>query len=581
MAKRKKGNRQSDKAQFLVQIGLFIGILFFVNILANARIGGKALYAYLDMTEEKRFTLTPATADMLEQLDDVVFIRVLLEGEFPAGFKRLQSAAQDVLDDFRGVSGFVEYEFENPNDGTVDEINERRKILREQGIVPTQLTVKGVEGTERKMIYPYAIVYYKNRNIAVNLLENEVPGMPQEVTLNNSVGLLEYKLASAISRLQTTRKPNVLFTEGHGELRPIETADLQKDLLNYYEIGRVNLDSVVAIGEDCSVLIVAKPTQPFSERDKFKIDQYVMNGGKVVWLLDKVRVDLDSLQGRAKYYPNEYDLNLDDLLFRYGIRIQPNLVLDMQSSSVPLVVGMQGNAPQFDNFRYPYHPVIAPQGQHPIVKNMGLINLKYPSTIDLDVTVKTEVEKTPLLQSSRNTRVQFIPVEMNFEFLRYDLEPDKFNQEPQTLGLLLEGQFPSLYQNRVTEAMLGGLRELGMEYKAESLPTKMVVISDGDLARNKVARDGQSYSPLGYNEFDKYLFANKDLLSNIMEYLVDENGVIQARGKEVKLRLLDSVRARDEKSWWQLVNIGLPLVFLGIFGLIYNGLRRRRFGRAA
>ncbi|TXB62777.1 gliding motility-associated ABC transporter substrate-binding protein GldG [Phaeodactylibacter luteus] len=581
MAKRKKGNRQSDKAQFLVQMGLFIGILFFVNILANARIGGKALYTYLDMTEEKRFTLTPATADMLEQLDDVVFIRVLLEGEFPAGFKRLQSAAQDVLDDFRGVSGFVEYEFENPNDGTVDEINERRKILREQGIVPTQLTVKGVEGTERKMIYPYAIVYYKNRNIAVNLLENEVPGMPQEVTLNNSVGLLEYKLANAISRLQTTRKPNVLFTEGHGELRPIETADLQKDLLNYYEIGRVNLDSVVAIGEDCSVLIVAKPTQPFSERDKFKIDQYVMNGGKVVWLLDKVRVDLDSLQGRSKYYPNEYDLNLDDLLFRYGIRIQPNLVLDMQSSSVPLVVGMQGNAPQFDNFRYPYHPVIAPQGQHPIVKNMGLINLKYPSTIDLDVTVKTEVEKIPLLQSSRNTRVQFIPVEMNFEFLRYDLEPDKFNQEPQTLGLLLEGQFPSLYQNRVTEAMLGGLRELGMEYKAESLPTKMVVISDGDLARNKVARDGQSYSPLGYNEFDKYLFANKDLLSNVLEYLVDENGVIQARGKEVKLRLLDSVRARDEKSWWQLFNIGLPLVFLGIFGLIYNGLRRRRFARAA
>ncbi len=569
--------KKQQKTQFILQLALFFGILLFLNILANARIAGQPMYAYLDMTEEKRFTLTDPTRELLRDLDDVVYIRVLLDGEFPAGFKRLQDATQDILDDFRGVSGYVEYEFVNPNSGTPEEINERRKNLRDQGITPTQLTVKGVEGTERKMIYPYAIVYYKNRNLAVNLLENDVPGMPQERTLNNSVGLLEYKLANAVQRLRSTVQPNILFTTGHGELEPIQTADLQKTLNEYYQFGRIHLDSIVYIGEEADLLIVAKPTQPFSERDKFKIDQYIMQGGKVMWLLDKVRVDLDSLQGRTQYYPNEYDLGLDDLLFRYGIRLQPNLILDLQSSSIPLVVGMQGNAPQFDNFRYPYHPVVAPKADHPIVNNLGLVNFKYPSTVDLDVVTKTPVEKTPLLQSSDNTRVQYIPVEMNFEFLRYDLDPAKFKTEPQTIALLLEGTFPSLYQNRVTDAMLQGLQELGLEYRAQSTPTKMLVISDGDIARNKVGRDGKQFSPLGYNEFDKYQFANKDLLVNAIEYMIAENGVIQARGKDVKLRLLDSVEAQEYKTYWQLLNIGLPLVFLAAFGLVYNYVRRRRF----
>lgn len=572
---------QQTKAQFILQIALFAGILLFLNILANARIGGQALYTALDMTEEQRYTLTPTSRNLLEDLDDVIFVRVLLEGEFPAGFKRLQSATRDMLDDFRSVSGYIEYEFDNPNSGTNEDINRRRKSLQEQGISPTQLTVKGAEGTERKLIYPYAIVYYRNRTAVVNLLENEVPGRSQEQTLNNSLSLLEYKFSRAIQRLQFSRKPNILFTMGHGELSPMETADLQKALNNYYEFGMLDLSSIVNIGEEADVLIVAKPTQPFSERDKFKLDQYIMNGGKVLWLMDKVRVDLDSLQGRSKYYPNEYDLNLDDLLFRYGIRIQPNLILDLQSTSVPLVVGMQGNAPQFDNFPYPYHPVIAPDSDHPVAKNLGLINLKYPSTIDLNVEIKTEIEKIPLLRSSANTRLQYIPVEMNFEFLRYDLDPSKFDKGPQVVALLLEGIFPSLYENRATESLLSGLQELGLEFRTRSEPTKMLVVSDGDIIRNKVSRDGNSFSPLGYNEFDKYLFANKDFLISALEYMIDDGGVIQARSKEVKLRLLDTVKAKEEKGFWQVLNVALPLLFLVAFGFGYNAWRRRRFGKIA
>ena len=574
-------NRKSKKVQSLVQLVLFAGILLFVNILGNARVGGKALYGYLDLTEEKRYTLTKPTTGLLEEMDDVVFIRVLLDGEFPAGFKRLQSATQDLLDDFRSVSGYIEYEFEDPGAGTVEEINKRREILSKDGINPVNLRVKDSDGTAERLIYPYAIVYYKNRNLVIKLLENEVPGVPPEVILNNSVGLLEYKFSNAIQKLKLSRRPNILFTTGHGELEPMQTADLHKTLREYYEIGRIDLDSVVNIGAEASILIVAKPRFPFSEKDKFKIDQFVMNGGKVMWLIDKVRIDLDSLQGREHYYPNEYDLNLDDQLFKYGIRIQPDLVLDMQSSRIPLATGIVGNAPQFDYFKYPYHLVVTPGSKHPVVKSLGAVNMLYPSSIDTSVTIKTGVTKTTLLQSSRNTRIQFIPVEMDFEFLRYDLDPAKFNKAPQALAMLLDGTFPSLYENRVTSEMSSGLRDLGLEYKSTSVPTRMIVVSDGDIARNTVNRDGTSYSPLGYNEFERYLFANRDFMVNAIEYLLDDKGLIEARGKEVKLRLLDTVKAKSEAQFWQIINIVLPIIFLVIFGLIYNWSRRRRYANAA
>ncbi|MCB0599188.1 MAG: gliding motility-associated ABC transporter substrate-binding protein GldG [Lewinellaceae bacterium] len=570
-------NTNNRKAQSLLQLLLFAGVLLFLNILANARIGGRALYAAVDMTEEQRYTLTGATRNLLENLDDVVYVKVLLEGDFPAGFKRLQAATRDVLDDFRSASGYIEYEFEDPGAGTTEQVNQRREQLSKDGVNPINLRVKGVEGTSEKLIYPYAVIYYKNRNFIVNLLENEMPGVPPEVTLNNSVGLLEYKLANAIQKLQLARKPNIVFTSGQGELNPMETADLEKSLREFYETGRVNLDSVVSIGPEAAALIIAKPTLPFSEKNKFKIDQYIMGGGKVLWLLDKVAVSLDSLRGRQNYYPNEYDLNLDDMLFKYGLRIQPDLVLDIQCSTIPLATGMVGNAPQFDYFRYPYHLVVAPQSNHPVVKSLGAVNLLYASSIDTSVQTKTGVEKTVLLQSSRNTRVQLIPVEMNFEFLRYDLDPTKFDQGPRALALALEGVFPSVYENRVTASMLDGLNQLGLEFRPQSEPTRMIVVSDGDVAKNKINPSNQSFSPLGYNEFDRFLFANKDLLLNSLEYLLDDNGVIAARGKEVRLRLLDTVRAKQESAFWQLLNIGLPLAFLAVFGLFYNWVRRRRF----
>ncbi len=568
--------QKNKKIQSFIQFGLFLGLIILINILANIRFGNQALYTFLDLTEDKRYSLTQATRNLLRELDDVVYVQVLLAGEFPAGFKRLQRATQEILDDFRGESGFIEYAFEDPSNGTVEEINARREAYAKEGILPTTLRVKDNNETTSKLIYPYAQIFYKGRSIPVQLLENQVPGMPQEIVLNNSVGLLEYKLANAIQKLKTPVRKPIAFSTGHGELDRSQTADLERSLRSFYETGRINLDSTTYISQDLAALIIAKPTLPFSEKDKFKIDQYIMNGGKVLWLIDKLAVNLDSLS-RGLFLPKEFDLKLDDLLFRYGIRIQPNLVLDMNATVIPLAVGQIGNAPQFDNFVYPYHPIVVPSSDHPIVKSVDGVNLHYASSIDTSVRTKTEVQKISLLSTSANSRVQFLPVRMDFEFLRMGLDPNLYNKGRQAVAMALEGVFPSMYENRITQAMRQGLQDIGQSFVTESVPNRMVVVTDGDIAKSKINRRTNQVAPLGFNEYDGQIYSNKDFLLNTIEYLVDDTGLIEARGKEVKLRLLDTAKVDQEKTYWQALNLILPLLFLFLFGLIFNIVRKRRF----
>lgn len=565
-----------NKVQTLTNLGLLVVVIVLVNILANARFGDRAMYGYIDLTEDKRFTLTQGTKQLVRELDEVVFVRVLLEGDFPAGFKRLQNSTREVLSKFRGESKLLEFEFDDPSAGSVEEINARRKQLAEEGIRPINLRVKENQGTSEKLIYPHAIFYYKGRNIVVDLLENEVPGVPPEIILNNSIGLLEYKFANAIQKLQITAKPILIFSTGHGELEELETADLESSLRPYYDTGRLNLDSMSSVPKEVSALIIAKPRFPFSEKTKFKIDQYVMNGGKVLWMIDALRVDMDSLRTRDRYLATEYNLGLDDLLFRYGVRLKTNLVLDFQSTGIQLVTGMVGNAPQFDYFRYPYHLVALPRSNHPIVKSLNGVNLLYAGSIDT-VKTKTPVQKTILLESSRRSMLQHSPLTMDFEFMRYPLDSTKFNKPYQPLAVLLEGRFPSLYENRVSQDMLDMLEQIKRPFRAESEPTRMIVVADGDVAKNKVNLQQQSYSRLGYNEVDRFLFANKDFVINSIEYLLDDRGVVEARGKDVKLRMLDTVQAQEEKTQWRLVNIMFPLIALAGFGLGFNYWRRKRF----
>lgn len=571
----------SRRATVLVQLGLFAGVLLFLNILSNARFSGKPLYAQFDLTEEGRFTLTEGSRNLMRELDDVVYVNVLLEGNFPAGFKRLQGAARELLDDLRSESGYIEYDFEDPSEGSTEEVNERRKELSKDKIEPINLKVKEKDGSSQQLIYPYAICYYKGRSIAVNLLENEVPGVPPEVVLNNSVRLLEFKFASAIKKLKEDARPIIAFTTGHGELDPSETYDLEKTLRQFYDTGRIHLDSLISISTDASILIVAKPRGPFSEKDKFKLDQYVMNGGKIIWMLDKVRVDLDSLQGKKEYFPSEYDLNLEDLLFQYGVRLEPDMVLDMQCSPIPLTTGPVGANRNTDLFPYPYHIVVTPRTEHPIAKSLGPLNLFYAGSIKSDIGVSTDVKRTTLLESSPYSRFQFLPVGMDLNFARYELDASKFDKGAQNLAVLLEGTFPSMFKNRVNADMLSGLEQIGVAFKSQSVPTAMVVVSDGDLIKNKIKQSPQGpyILPPGFNEFNRAYYANKDFVLNTIEYLLGDEGFIEARGKEVKLRLLDQNKVDTWKSRIQALNILVPLAFFGIFAAVFLFVRKRRFAK--
>ncbi len=554
----------------LLNLLLVIGIAICLNVLSCN------VSSYFDLTEEKRFTITQPTERLLEKLDEVVYVQVLLDGEFPAGFKRLQKATTDILNDFRSVSGYIEYEFEDPSRGTTEEINARRTQLKKDGIRAKNLLIEGNDERKQVLIYPYAIVHYKGRSLPVDILGEDVPGVPSEVALNNSIGLLEYKLANAIQKLQITRKPAIAFTTGHKELLPIEVRDISETLLPYYDIGFLHLDSVVHVHPEIEVLIVAKPRTPFSEKDKFKIDQYVMNGGKVMWLIDALNVHLDSLRAANQYVPIPYTddiLNLEDILFNYGARINTNLALDLKNSRIPQVVDERGTPVLVPWF---YHLIATPNQDHPITKSLGLVNLLFANTIDT-LRTKSPIKKTFLMETSVNSRLQYFPMRLNFEILKYKPDPKQFNKGKLPLAVLLEGEFTAHYKNRATPNVLDAWKQVGQEFKTLSTPTKMLVVADGDIIRNPADPATNNFGPLGYNRYEKFQFANKDFLINAIEYLIDEEGVIAARSKEVKLRLLDHVKAEQEKTKWQLINIGFPIIFLILFGWIYNLLRKRRY----
>ncbi|MEP7197574.1 MAG: gliding motility-associated ABC transporter substrate-binding protein GldG [Saprospiraceae bacterium] len=553
-----------------LRIVMIVGIVIFINILASF------FHGYVDLTEEKRFTLTPSTKSILKSVNGVYFVRVLLDGEFPSGFKRLQQSTKEILDQFASESGYIEYQFENPNEGTVEEINERRKEFVKNGLVPTNLMIRSGSENKEQIIFPYAIINIGERKIAVNLLEASAE-LGQEENLNNSISLLEYKLANAIQKLQKNEKKNVLFTTGHGELSADQTQAIYNLMYPFYNVGRINIDSIVVIKKEVDLLIIAKPSIPFTEKNKFTIDQYVMHGGKVIFLLDKIAMSLDSMSTRKEYIPQPLELNLDDLLFKYGFRIENAFVLDMECSRIPQVIGSQGGKPQIELFPWYYHPLIGSTSDHPIVNNIDRVNSEFPSFID---TIKTKLNshKTILLSSSQYSRYQLYPMKIDFEILHYKAQPEKFNKPFLPIAVLAEGEFSSLYENRVDDIMLSSLKSLQLEFMPKSKPTSILVVADGDIAKNLFDSETGKYAPLGFSKWEKRTFnGNKDFLLNSAEYMTSPDNVLSARSKEIKLRLLDKVKTDKEKSYWQFFNIGIPIILLVLFGFINQIVRRRKY----
>ncbi len=534
----------------------------------------------IDLTGDKRFTLSQETKSLVKSVDDIVYAEVLMDGKLPAAFTRLRKAAISKLEDFNNLNEKIQYSLTDPLSGNKEDVKANQEALRKDGIAPTQLTVYNGKEQENKIIYPYVLFHFGERAIPVNLLESIDPNLPEDEVLNRSVALLEYKFGNAIQKLRMKKNPVVVFTKGHGELTVLQTADLERSLRPVYSTGRITLDSVVQVSNEIDILIVAKPQLPFSIRDNFLIDQYVMNGGKLMWFIDPLFVNTDTVNAanrlKQDFIPLPYNLNLDELFFKYGFRIQPNMVLDYECTTIPLLTGYSGGSPQFSPKPWYYHPLIASDSRHPIVRNLDRISTFYPATIDT-VKTKTTIKKTILLSTSDHSRTMQSPSPINFELVRQELTPEQFNRGKQPIAILLEGVFPSAFENRVTENFSNALKQIHAEYKPESIPTKMIVFSDGDLIGNAISSRGEP-APLGFNMYEQKTYpANKNLVLNSIEYLLDDQHMMNARNKEIKLRLLDEAQLEKSKSTWQWLNLLLPALWSILIYLITDFWRKKHY----
>lgn len=554
-----------------IQLLLVVAIVFLINVI------GSFIYTEFDLTDDNRFTLSENTKKIVSAAGDNMSIRVLLDGEFPAGFKRLQSSVLDILNKFRDINPNIVFEFEDPTVGSVKELEQKKKLLQEDKIIPISLSYSDGTQLVQKAVFPFAIINYRQKKYIVNLLEEQKPGDDEEIILNKSVAMLEYKFANAFQKLQSERPKNVLFTQGNGEWEENQTFRLESEIRRFHRVGRLSLDTLMKLDSTIDLVIVAGPKTPFTLQNQFKLDQYIMHGGKVIWLIDKFPVSLDSINKYKFYVPEDISTGLDDMLFKYGARIMPDLIVDLECSSIPQVVGMSGDKPQTKLFPWVYHMAAASEIQHPVVKNIDRVNLFFPSTID---TVKTEgnVKKTVLLKSSKYSRSQLSPVRLSFEILKVPPDPSKFNDGNRPVAYLLEGEFESFFKNRLTPEFQSMLDRIGVNFKDNSIPAKQIVISDSDFAKNLINTTTGDTEDIGYNKWERRFYkGNKDFILNAVEYMLDENNILESRSKEIKLRLLDTVRTKQEKSWWQFINVGLPVLLLALFGLAYQYFRKRRY----
>ena len=555
--------KQSKKVGDLLLLVNGLMLVLLINGLASF------YFFRIDLTEEKRYTIKPQTKELLAKLDDEVFVEVFLEGDLNPGFKRFQKSIRETLEEFRIYSNNkINYVFTNPNQAVGDKArNEYMAELNSKGISPMNI-IENKDGQRvEKFVFPGALVSYGGFESGVMLLKGNRAQGSQEA-LNQSIENVEFELGNAIYKLTNTNRKKIGLVKGHGELDSLQLASFNASLLEQYDVFRADLSKSKSIAS-YSALIIAKPRSEFSESEKFRLDQYIMKGGKVLFLLDRLDANMDSASSE-NYFAFPYNLNLDDQLFRYGVRINQDLVQDRVAGKYPIVVGNAGNQPQMMQLDWPFFPLINQYADHPITRNLDAVQTKFISSID---TVKAiGIKKTPLLFSSPYSRKLAAPVKVGVDDLRKQLKDENFQGGKIAIAYLLEGEFTSLFKNRFAPVSVDTIG-----FKEQSLPTKIIVVADGDIARNDINPRENKPQQLGYDPFARYTFANTDLLLNMVAYLTDENGLIKARNKEVKIRPLDKEKIRNNRAYWQVLNIVLPLVVLIVFGLILTYLRKRRY----
>ncbi len=546
-----------------------------VNFLASK------FHVRLDLTAEKRFTLSQPTRILLGQLNEPVQITVLLEGDMPAGFKRLSNAAKELLGEFKEYGRQnIQVSFIRPG---VNDSTHRLSMdsLMRLGMNPTNVRVKAKEGEgeEQRYLFPGAVISYKNRIIPVDFLQGTkvTDGDPFN-TLNAAEALLEYKFAHTIEKIIREEVANIGYMIGNGEPLNYNVYDLIEGVLKpNYGFGFLPIDSVETIPLEFDALVVMKPATGFTDRQKLKIDQYVMNGGKIVWLVDKLYAEMDSLMRRqSDFVAYDRDLKLDDLLFKYGVRINSDLVQDLQCDQLPLVVGNFGDQPQMQLAPWYYFPLLTGSDTHPISKNLDYVVSMFPQSID--TVAAPGIRKTVLLSTSANARTLSTPALVSLNSVKSADDLKTFNRSSIPVAVLLEGKFNSLFSNRLSKSLLDSLAHYYQQpFLSQSVfDNKMIVISDADIATN-VFTPAQGPLPIGMNQFTQAKYANRDFLENAFEYLVSNTGILSTRTKDYTLRLLDPKKVEQEKGKWQLICTVIPVLVVILFGAVFQHLRKRKY----
>jgi gliding-associated putative ABC transporter substrate-binding component GldG len=546
-----------------------VAIVFFLNIISNY------FFHRFDLTQDHRYTLSPTTLKIIKDVKAPLSIKVYLQGELPAEFKRLQLESKQLLEEFQAYNSNIIIEFVDPLENK-DESMDKIKELYRKGLTPINITVDDKGKQSQSMVFPWAIAVYNNKEVNIPLLKN-IMGASTTQKVIGSVQHLEYSIAEGINKISKGKQKKVAIIKGNGELREQNMAKFLMQVRESYFIGPFTLDSVAKDPngtlkslQNYDLAIIAKPTEAFTDEEKLVLDQFIINGGKTLWLIDQVNAEMDSLYnptGATLAFPK--DLNINDLLFKYGVRINPDLIKDEQGSPIKLASGEQGSATTYQDFNWKFAPQVYPTSQHPIVKNLGGIKFDFANGID---TLRNGIKKTVLLQSSPYSKRIGTPVEISLNMVSEQSSPaDYLNKGNIPMAVLLEGSFHSMYENRVVPFDDKSFLNKGKD-------SKMIVISDGDIIKNQLDKSGQPVE-LGYDQRSGNLYDNKDFMMNCVNYLLDDSGLINIRSKDLDLPQLDKEKVYENYTFTQFLTIGLPIAFLGVFGLVFTFLRKRKYSK--
>ena len=542
-------------------LGLTIVALIIVNAISSQ------FFKRFDLTSDQRYTLSETTLNLLKNVKEPINIDVFLDGDFPVEFKRLQSETYQLLEEYKAYNSNIIFKFNNPN---ADEANADQFAaeLIGLGFSPTNINQNNKGKKELIQIFPWAIANMGEKSVRVPLLVNNYGNKPEE-NINKSVQLLEYAFTDAITKLTSEKKKRIAILKGNGQIADKYMSDLLLNAKEYYALGEFNLDSLtndlpktLENLKRFDMALIVKPTQAFSDEEKYILDQYIMQGGKTMWLMDQVTVDLDSLQNADQQtvaFPR--NLNLDDLFFKYGVRINPRLVQDLLSTPITAKSETGEDFP----IDWLYSPTVRSEENHPINKNINLVKLEFANQMD---TLKNGIKKTVLLKSSPQSKAVGAPLLIGLDQFMDDLDESKFNEGNQIIGTLLEGKFTSVYNNRVKPFKIS-------DNKDQGVATKMIVIADGDIVNYMYVNKKPVLN--GYDQWTQQVYGNKDFLINSINYLLDDEGLINIRSKNVELPLLDEQKVNEKFTTSQIITVGIPLVLLAAFGFAFTYIRKRKY----